>query len=205
MISRDLFAGFTKLICGAKARWIGCRPDTRQRVYFANHTSNLDFPAIWSVLPPQMRGVTRPAAAEDYWNGGLVRRFLAKSLFNAVLIHRRRVSKRNHPIERLLQAMGNRYSLVIFPEGGRSYDLQIHKFKGGLYHLGKRRPDVELVPVYIHNLTRVLPKGEFLPVPLLSTVSFGYPLHVERSEPKSAFLERARAAVCRLQRAYAAP
>jgi hypothetical protein len=58
---------------------------------------------------------------------------------------------------------------------------------------------LELVPVHIDNLNRVLPRGEFLPVPLLSCISFGPPMRLEAGEPKTVFLTRAREAVRRLK------
>ena len=63
----------------------------------------------------------------------------------------------------------------------------------------KKRPDLELVPVYIDNMNRVLPRGEFLPVPLLSCITFGAPLWLEAGETKNTFLERARNAVAQLK------
>jgi 1-acyl-sn-glycerol-3-phosphate acyltransferase len=87
----------------------------------------------------------------------------------------------------------------VFPEGGRNTESEIGEFKSGLYYLAKKRPDLELVPVHIDNLNRVLPRGEFLPVPLLSLVTFGPPLWLESGEPKSGFLERARESVRRLK------
>ena len=55
------------------------------------------------------------------------------------------------------------------------------------------------MPVHIDNLNRVLPRGEFLPVPLLSCISFGPPMWLEAGEPKTEFLKRAREAVRRLK------
>ena len=82
---------------------------------------------------------------------------------------------------------------------GRSEDSSIGEFKSGLYYLSKKRPELELVPVHIDNLNRVLPRGEFLPVPLLSCISFGPPMWLEPGEPKTDFLQRAREAVRRLK------
>jgi hypothetical protein len=73
-------------------------------------------------------------------------------------------------------------------------------FRSGLFHLAKRKPEAELVPAYLENLNRILPKGEVLPVPLISSLAFGEPMHVNENESKEAFLERARAAVCGLRR-----
>jgi hypothetical protein len=75
----------------------------------------------------------------------------------------------------------------------------VAEFKSGLYHLAKRRPDVELIPAYLENLNRILPKGEFLPAPLVSTLTFGSPIRVAEGESKHEFLERARNAVVSLR------
>jgi len=195
-----LLAGLSRLITGASVRWVNCRPDARQRVYFANHTSHLDFTVIWAALPPAIRAVTRPIAVKEYWEKGKLRRYLAMKVFNAVLIDRTTVSRHNNPIDLMMTAMGERHSLILFPEGTRGTGDEIGPFKSGLYHLGKKKPEVELVPVYIDNLNRVLPKGEFLPVPLLSSISFGPPFQVLENEPKDVFLERAREAVRSLRR-----
>jgi 1-acyl-sn-glycerol-3-phosphate acyltransferase len=89
--------------------------------------------------------------------------------------------------------------LIIFPEGGRMEGDQPAQFKGGLYHLASHRSDVELVPVWIDNVNRVLPKGEFLPVPMLGSVTMGTPVSFDREEPKEVFLERARQALSSLR------
>ncbi len=192
-------ASLARLISGASVRWVGCRPDPRQRIYFANHTSNLDGVILWGALPAELRAITRPVAAHDYWTAGRVRHFIASRAFNAILIERKKVTVSNNPIEQMLEAIGQTYSLIIFPEGGRNPGPEIGAFKGGLYHLGKKRPDIELVPVHIDNVNRILPKGEVLPVPLLSCLSFGAPLRVEEGEAKADFLVRARQAVMNLQ------
>lgn len=192
-------AALVKLISGVNVRWAGCVPDMRQRVYFANHTSHLDAAVVWAALPTEMRALTRPVAAKDYWVKGKLRQYLANHVFNAVLIEREKISAHDNPIDHLVEALGQRNSLIIFPEGTRSLTGEIGTFKSGLYHLAKRRPEIEFVPVLIDNLNRVLPKGEFLAVPLLSSVSFGAPLRLGADESKQAFLERARAAVMNLR------
>ena len=101
----------------------------------------------------------------------------------------------------MLREIGTTYSLIVFPEGGRSTGEEIGEFKSGLYYLCKKRPDLELIPVYIDNMNRVLPRGEVLPVPFLSCITFGPPLWLESGEPKAEFLARARAAICKLKEA----
>jgi len=197
---QDLLVMVAKLVSGANIRWIGTRPDVRQRVYFANHTSNLDTLVIWASLPRQVRVLTRPVAARDYWVKSRLRRFLAGRILNAVLIERKRPTAHDNPLADMLNALGDRHSLIIFPEGGRQADGEMAPFKGGLFHLAKDRSDVEFIPVLIENLNRILPKGEILPVPLMGCLSFGAPIRLESGEEKTAFLERARQAVKALQK-----
>jgi 1-acyl-sn-glycerol-3-phosphate acyltransferase len=196
---KSLLAAVAKFITGASARWVGCAPDVRQRVYFANHTSNLDALVIWASLPPMVRDLTRPVAARDYWSKGRVRPYLANQVLNAVLIERKKPTAHDNPLIDMINAMGDRYSLIIFPEGSRQTDGEMAPFKGGLFHIARERPDVEFIPVLIENLNRILPKGEFLPVPLMGGVSFGMPLRLEAEENKAAFLARAQASVKALQ------
>jgi 1-acyl-sn-glycerol-3-phosphate acyltransferase len=193
-----LLAALARLLSGASTRWIDCQPDTRQRVYFANHTSHLDAIVLWSALPSHVRAVVRPVAAKDYWEKGAIRRYLAKE-FNALLIDRTDIKVHQSPVDLMLREIGDRHSLIVFPEGSRNTTADIAEFKSGLYYLSKKRPELELVPVHIDNLNRVLPRGEFLPVPLLSCISFGPPMRLEAGEPKTVFLTRAREAVRRLK------
>jgi 1-acyl-sn-glycerol-3-phosphate acyltransferase len=194
-MTKTLLVALSKLISGANVRWVGCAPDVRQRIYFANHTSNLDALVIWASLPPPVRELTRPVAARDYWIKDPLRRHLANRILHAVLIERKKPTVHDNPLADMLAALGDRHSLIIFPEGGRQTGTEMMPFKAGLFHLAKDRSDVEFVPVLIDNLNRILPKGEFLPVPLLSSVSFGAPIKLEAGEEKVRFLERAQAAV----------
>jgi 1-acyl-sn-glycerol-3-phosphate acyltransferase len=198
-ITRTLLAALARLISGASVRWMGCQPDVCQRVYFANHTSHLDSLVLWASLPSRVRAVTRPVAAKDYWDKGRVRRYLANRVFEALLIDRKSIKVHQSPVDLMLQAIGDKDSLIIFPEGHRNTTSEIEPFKSGLYYLAKKRPDLELVPVHIDNVNRVLPRGEFLPVPLLSCITFGPPMWLEAHEPKDDFLRRAREAVRRLK------
>jgi len=187
-----------KLLSGATVRWFECQPDPCQRVYFANHTSHLDALILWASLPRQIREVTRPVAAKDYWNKDFLRRYMART-FNALLIDRDEIKVHNSPIDLMIREMGSNFSLIVFPEGTRNTGEEMQEFKSGLYHLSRKRPDLELMPVYIDNLNRVLPRGEFLPVPLLSSITIGPPIWLEPKENKNDFLKRARQAVRRLK------
>jgi len=194
-LTRNCLALLARFLSGASVRWIDSQPDTCQRVYFANHTSHLDPIMIWSALPPRVRMLTRPVAAKDYWNKGPVRRYLANRLFGAILIDREEIKVHQSPVDLIIREIGHSHSLILFPEGGRQMGGEIGEFKSGLYYLCKKRPDLELIPVHIDNMNRILPRGEVLPVPMLSCVTFGPPLWLEAGEPKTSFLGRAREAV----------
>lgn len=194
-----VMALLAKFLSGASVRWIDSQPDTCQRVYFANHTSHLDAIVLWSALPPDVRSLTRPVAAKDYWTAGRVRYYLATRVFNALLIDRTEIKVHQSPVDVMIREIAHRYSLIVFPEGGRTSGDEVGEFKSGLYYLCKKRPDLELIPVYIDNMNRILPRGEVLPVPLLSSISFGPPIWLEAGEPKADFLRRAREAVLRLK------
>lgn len=198
-----LLAAGTRLVAGSVGRWVDCEPSTRQRIYYANHSSHLDILLLWASLPREVRRLTRPAAARDYWAVSPVRRYLALRVFNAILIDRpghgagSRAALQS--IEDTVAALGHDHSLIIFPEGTRGDGYAMAPFRSGLYHLAKRLHDVELVPVFLENLNRILPKGELFPVPLLSSISFGRPIVVEPGESKADFLARAQQAVINLQ------
>jgi len=198
-LTRKFLALLARFLSGASVRWIDSQPDTCQRVYFANHTSHLDPIVIWSSLPQQVRILTRPVAAKDYWTAGPIRRHLSRRVFNAILIDRTEIKIHQSPVDLMIREIGNQYSLILFPEGGRSEGRDVGEFKSGLYYLCKKRPDLELIPVHIDNMNRILPRGEVLPVPMLSCLTFGPPLWLEAGEPKTRFLERARDAVRRLK------
>lgn len=199
IIAGAAVVAFARLVTGVRGNWVGCTPSPKPRVYFANHASHGDFVLIWTVLPAALRRSTRPVAGADYWDTSPIRRFLAHQVFNAVLIDRNPRSSARDALAQMAAALQAGSSLILFPEGTRNMGVEkLQAFKSGLYHLACTCADVDLVPVWIENLNRVMPKGEYMPVPLLCTVTFGAPLRVEAGEGRPAFLERARGALLAL-------
>jgi 1-acyl-sn-glycerol-3-phosphate acyltransferase len=200
---KDVVAFLVRLVTGAQGHWFDCQPHAGRRVYVANHSSHLDFLVLWAVLPGAVRNTTRPVAAKDYWEVNSLRRWLALNVFHAVLVDRQpgAASRADIVLRPLIEALQQGSSLILFPEGTRGSGAAVAPFKSGLYHLCRLTPGVEVVPAYLANLNRILPKGEIVMVPLLSSVNFGPPLHLEEGERKPQFLERARNAVCSMENA----
>lgn len=189
-----------RLLTGARSIWFGCQPEMKQRIFYANHNSHIDFILLWSSLPPEIRRKTRPVAASDYWMKDRFRRFLIQDTFSGVTIQRNREDQ-SDPLHPIKEVLSEGYSIIFFPEGTRNLedDIQLLDFKSGLYHLSKQFPDVEVIPVWISNLKRVMPKGAIVPLPLLSTVIFGAPLDKNQYSAKKEFLEYAQQELLKLK------
>lgn len=189
--------GATRFLVGGHAHWVGCAPVAVPRLYFANHGSHLDTLLIWAALPAALRGATHPVAAADYWGGGGLRATVRQAL-NLVLLERGSRSRGTDPLAPLREKLDLGHSLIIFPEGTRGGGRLPGPFKAGLHRLAAQYPAVELIPVYLENPARAFPKGAFLPVPIACAVRFGAPVALIPGEQRTAFLERARAAVVEL-------
>ncbi|MDM0050279.1 lysophospholipid acyltransferase family protein [Variovorax sp. J22R115] len=246
-----------RLLTGAQARWWGCPPKAEQRIYFANHQSHLDLVMIWAALPEELRGITRPIAARDYWANTPFKRWITTEVFNAIYVERgggapvvppappaqppaERIEpsfddvpppdpapvepwtsqgelplsqpaaepvpaatpgslEALAPLQPLIEALQSGDSIIIFPEGTRGHTGMPQKFKSGLFTLAQMFPEVVLVPAWIDNVQRVMPKGEVVPVPILCSVTFGAPIQLEEGEERRPFLDRAREAVVALR------
>jgi 1-acyl-sn-glycerol-3-phosphate acyltransferase len=175
----DILVGIAKLLTGASGEWVGCKPEKKQRVYFANHTSNLDTIVIWSALPPFLRKITRPVAAKDYWSKPGIRQHIATKELNVVFVERNKEDRTEDPLNPLREALKEGSSLIIFPEGKRNSEAIPNEFKAGIYYLKKEFPEVEFVPVYLKNVAKTFPRGAPLPLPIICTAFFGKPLEVE--------------------------
>ncbi|MDO9253426.1 MAG: lysophospholipid acyltransferase family protein [Hydrogenophaga sp.] len=190
--------GLVRLLTGAQARWYGCPPKAEQRIYFANHQSHADLVLIWAALPQELRSITRPIAARDYWTASNFKRWITTEVFNAVYVEREKKGDED-PLQPLIDALESGDSLILFPEGTRGHAEDPQAFRSGIYNLARRFPQVVLVPAWIHNVQRVMPKGEVIPVPVLCPVTFGEPLALGADEARTDFLNRARAAVMALR------
>ena len=192
-----ILCGVMRTLVGAHAYWEEA-PPAGQCIYFANHTSHMDTLAIWAALGPRLRPRTRPVAARDYWDRRGLRQYVARRVLNVVFVERHKERGEADPLAPLAEALTQGSSLILFPEGTRGAGPLPATFRSGLYNLAMRFPAVQLVPVYLENLNRAMPKGTFMPIPVICTVRFGAPLARRADEAREEFLERARAAVVAL-------
>ncbi len=190
--------GLIRILTGSQARWYGCPPKAEQRIYFANHQSHADLVLMWAALPRELRSITRPIAARDYWTKTPFRQWITTAVFNAIYVVRERTADQD-PLEPLYEALAQGDSIILFPEGTRGHAEEPAAFKAGLYNLTQRFPNAVLVPAWINNVQRVMPKGEVVPVPVLCSVTFGAPVRLEEGEERRAFLDRARTSVIALR------
>ena len=190
--------GLIRLLTGAQARWQGCPPKAEQRIYFANHQSHADLVLMWAALPEELRSITRPIAAKDYWTRTAFKRWITSAVFHAIYVDRVKTGDQD-PLEPLIEALTNGDSIILFPEGTRGNQEEPQSFKSGLYNLAVKFPHVVLVPAWINNVQRVMPKGEVVPVPILCSVTFGAPVVLLEGEDRNAFLTRARQSVLDLR------
>lgn len=185
------------ILCFFTAFITGVRPqplpeNQAPTVYYANHHSHGDFILVWISLPQNLRLRTRPVAGADYWQKGLIRRFIANSVFNVLLVERNSENPQQ-AIDTMTAAITQGEDLIIFPEGTRNLGEEpLQPFKSGIYHLAKQQPNIQFVPVWIDNMKQVLPKGAILPIPLMCQVRFGEPIVLQEDEEKEAFIERSR-------------
>lgn len=218
-VVRGAVALGVRLVSGARATIDACYSEGRatvldlpsRSVFYANHSSHLDFLTIWAMLPEDLRSRVQPVAAADYWGSGWKGRAATK-LFNLHLVERGGTAQRapdpGQPSERpaadahprglrgqlvgLGEVLDRGGSLILFPEGTRGSGDRIAPFQPGLARLARAYPEVPIVPTALVNLGRILPKGGRVPVPLIASVKFLAPLSIERDESEPAFLERAR-------------
>ena len=144
-------------------------------ILIANHSSHLDTMSLLSLFPlRKLRGI-RPVAAADYFERNAFVALLTKTLFNILPIARKNITPENNPLRRMRKAIEAGESLIIFPEGTRGSGSEIGEFRSGVAHLIEKMPGVPVVPTYLVNMGRSLPKGEFIPVPFFCEIRIGAP------------------------------
>src|SRR5262245_7232213 len=173
---------FVVIVRPFMAVFIGLRVRGRQHldlpdpfVLVANHSSHLDTVALLSLFPLQRLRRLRPCAAADYFGRNRFVLALSRTFFNILPIAREHIRAENHPVRSMREALERGESLLLFPEGTRGSGGGIGELRAGIARLAEEMPGLAVVPAYIENMGRALPKGEFLPVPFFCEVRVGAP------------------------------
>ncbi|MBO0719525.1 MAG: 1-acyl-sn-glycerol-3-phosphate acyltransferase [Blastocatellia bacterium] len=198
---------FGLLIRPLLALFIGCRvrgrnwlPPSGPFVLIANHASHLDTICLLSLFQLTRLREIQPVAAADYFESNRLIAWFSRTCFNILPIPRHNLSPRNNPVRRMLAQLQVGKSLIIFPEGTRGQGSDIAPFRPGVVHLLELMPGLPIVPAYLVNSGRCLPKGECFPVPFFCEIHLGPPLifRGDVNGDREEILELLRGAVCQL-------
>ncbi|MEM7142009.1 MAG: lysophospholipid acyltransferase family protein [Actinomycetota bacterium] len=164
-------------------------------IFAANHHSHLDTPLLLTSIPEPWRHKLIVGAAADYFFGTRVTSALSSLVIGAVPIERSKVSRRS--ADQAAELVNDGWSLLLFPEGGRSPDGWGQPFRGGAAYLAQKtgRP---VVPIHLEGTGRILRKGRSLPRPSTTSVTFGRPLLPRDDENATRFAARLEAEVAAL-------
>jgi 1-acyl-sn-glycerol-3-phosphate acyltransferase len=164
----------------------------------ANHSSHLDTVSLLNLFPLWRLREIQPVAAADYFERNRLVAWFSHTFFNILPIARCRITPENNPIQRMLAQLRAGKSLIIYPEGTRGSGEEIGPIRPGIAHLLEQMPGLPVVPVYLVNHGRCLPKGEWLPVPLFCEIRIGPP-QVFSGGSRREILERLRSAILSLK------
>ncbi|MEN9803672.1 MAG: hypothetical protein RIS41_519 [Actinomycetota bacterium] len=164
-------------------------------IFTPNHHSHLDTALMATVVPEPWRSKLVVAAAADYFFDKKWKATMAALSLNAIPIDREVTGRKSSEMIKTLIEDG--WSLVIYPEGGRSPDGWGQDFKGGAAYLSSRT-DAPVVPVFIDGTGAIFGKGMKRPKAGTTKVVFGHPLRADEGENTRRFSARIEAAVTAL-------
>lgn len=166
---------FLTLFIGLRVRGRENLPKHFPFILIANHSSHLDTISLLGLFPIQQLPKLRPVAAGDYFGRNKFVSAVSKILFNILPIARKKITQDTNPLPLMEAALQSGQALILFPEGTRGSGEDIARFHSGAAHLIEKCPNVPVVPVYLLNMGRSLPKGEWIPVPFFCEVRIGEP------------------------------
>ena len=173
---------FLKIFIGLKYVNEKTLKNKKQFILIANHNSHMDTMAIMSAIPSRYIHKVHPIAARDFFGGSLFKKILMRYLVNATLIKRDRDDPNNDPIDSMDKMLKKSRSLILFPEGSRGTPGVMTKFKKGLGYLIQRNPEINVIPVYLDNVYKTLPRGKNLILPYNCSIRFGDPIEFKSME-----------------------
>ena len=173
---------FLKIFIGLKYINRKTLKNKKQFILIANHNSHMDTMAIMSAIPSRYIHKVHPIAAVDFFGGSLLNKILMRYLVNATLIKRDRNDTENDPIDAMDKMIKKYRSLILYPEGSRGIPGIMTNFKKGLAYLIQRNPNIKVIPVYLNNIYKTLPKGRKLIIPYNCSIEFGEPIQFRSFE-----------------------
>lgn len=184
---------FLKIFIGLKYVNEKTLKNKKQFILIANHNSHMDTMAIMSAIPSRYIHKVHPIAARDFFGGSLFKKILMRYLVNATLIQRDREDPENDPIDSMDKMLKKSRSLILFPEGSRGVPGVMTKFKKGLGYLIQRNPEINVIPVYLDNVYKTLPRGKNLILPYNCSIKFGDPIQYKSMEMEDILLSSEKA------------
>lgn len=184
---------FLKIFIGLKYVNEKTLKNKKQFILIANHNSHMDTMAIMSAIPSRYIHKVHPIAARDFFGGSLFKKILMRYLVNATLIQRDRDDPENDPIDSMDKMLKKSRSLILFPEGSRGVPGVMTKFKKGLGYLIQRNPEIKVIPVYLDNVYKTLPRGKNLILPYNCSIKFGDPIQFKSMEMEDILLSSEKA------------
>ncbi len=165
------------LLLGRSLKWREHLPISGPAIIAANHNSHLDILYLIAIMPFKSLSLLRPVAAADYFCSTAVSAWLSETLLGIIPLERKRGSFRSDPLAEPVKALENGEIVIIFPEGTRGRPEEMGQIKPGVAHLAKRFPKAPVIPVFMKNLGKSLPRGSFVLVPFCGKASAGEALY----------------------------
>ena len=179
-----LIRNFLKLFVGVKFQNARFLLEEKQFIIVANHNSHLDTLTILASLPGKIISKVKPVAAQDHFGSTRLKEKLSNYFINTLLIQRKRDKDNidNDPIQKMIKALDDGYSLILFPEGTRGAPEVQQPLKPGVGYVLSERPLVKYVPAFMKGMGKAMPKDDNLIVPHNSSLTYGKPTLVVSRE-----------------------
>ncbi len=170
-----LIRWFLKIVVGVRVNETDFLEEEEQFIIVANHNSHLDTMSLMASVPSNKVHQLRPVAAADHFGKTKLKAKLSNFFVNTLLIQRKRDKENpeNDPIHKMIKALDEGYSLIIFPEGTRGEPEKDQPLKMGVALVLAQRPHIKYIPAYMKGMGKAMPKGDSLIIPFNSTLNFG--------------------------------